>query len=334
MQAICALILVIASLYAAEFIFAPVAFALFIIAMVWPIQRTLRTWIPNLLALAVTILLTVLVVAAAVSLVAWGVSRAGRWLIDNAARLQLLYVQGSAWLDAHGLYAAGLLAEQFNVNWLIRVFQELIGALRSIISFALLTLVFVLLGLLEVDLSRRKLKSLKNEDLAHGLLQAVDDTVAKLQRYMLVRTVMSVLTGAFVAGFSYAAGLDLWLEWGVIAFALNYIPFVGPLIATVLPTFFAIAQFESWQMGVIVLIGMNLIQFLSGSYLEPRIAGTALSLSPFMVLFAVLFWSFLWGLPGAFIGVPILIAVASLCERFPSSQWIALLLSGEGRARN
>src|SRR5262249_7349829 len=123
------------------------------------------------------------------------------------------------------------------------------------------------------------------------------------------------------------------LEWGVIAFALNYIPFIGPIIATVLPTLFAIAQFESWRMGLTVFVGMNLIQFVTGNYVEPRVAGTALSRSPFMVLFAVLFWSFLWGLPGAFIGVPILIAIVSFCERYPSSQWIAHLMSGEGRTR-
>lgn len=149
---------------------------------------------------------------------------------------------------------------------------------------------------------------------------------------MLVRSLMSITTGAFVCGFAYILGLDLALEWGVIAFALNYIPFIGPLIATVLPTLFAIAQFGSWQMGVAVFLGMNLIQFVLGSYIEPRIAGSALAISPFMVLFAVFFWSFLWGFPGAFIGVPILIAFASFCEQHPSSQWMAHLLSGGDRA--
>ncbi len=124
MLVLCAAILVIASLYAARPIFALIAFALFIIAIVWPIQRTLQTWVPKLLALAVTTLITVLVVAAAVSLVVWGVSRAGQWLIANGARLQAVYMQASAWLEAHGLYAAGLLAEQFNLVWLIRVFQD------------------------------------------------------------------------------------------------------------------------------------------------------------------------------------------------------------------
>jgi AI-2 transport protein TqsA len=96
----------------------------------------------------------------------------------------------------------------------------------------------------------------------------------------------------------------------------------------VFPTLFALAQFESWELAVIVFVGLNLIQFLIGSYLEPRIAGSALSISPFLVLFAVFFWAFLWGIPGAFIGVPIVIAILTLCEEHESTRWIATLLSG------
>ena len=131
--------------------------------------------------------------------------------------------------------------------------------------------------------------------------------------------------GILVWGFISLCGLPLAQEWGVIAFALNYIPFIGPLVATVLPTLFAIAQFEAWQNAILVFGCLNLIQFLVGSYLEPRIAGSILSMSPFMVLFAVFFWTFLWGIAGAFIGVPIVIAVLTICEQHASSRWVAEL---------
>ena len=145
---------------------------------------------------------------------------------------------------------------------------------------------------------------------------------------MIVRSLMSVLTGIAIWGFAALAGLELATAWGVIAFALNYIPFIGPFVATLFPTLFALAQFQTWQMAVIVFLGLNLIQFLLGSYLEPRMAGAALSLSPFMVLFAVFFWSFLWGVPGALIGVPIMIGLHTLCAQFPSGRWLATVLSG------
>ncbi len=104
-------------------------------------------------------------------------------------------------------------------------------------------------------------------------------TAVKFRRYMLVRTLMSVITGVLVWAFAALAGLDLAVEWGVIAFALNYIPFIGPFIATMFPTLFALAQFESWQTALLVFACLNLIQFVVGSYVEPRVAGAARSRS-------------------------------------------------------
>jgi predicted PurR-regulated permease PerM len=332
MLTICASILVLTALYFAGAVFAPVAFALFIIAIVWPFQRALQSRIPKLLALVVTVLGTLLVIAAIGSLAVWGVSRAGQWLIANSARFQEHYLEARDWLESHGFYAGDLLAQHFNVTWLVRAFQEVTNRFGSILSFSVITLVFVLLGLLEVDDSRLKSGAIADKDGRPILLQAGADIASRLQRYMLVRSLVSVMTGLLVWGFAYAIGLDLALEWGVIAFVLNYIPFIGPFIATVLPTIFAIAQFESWQTGLGLFLGLNAIQFLLGSYLEPRMTGSALSVSPFMVLFSVFFWSFLWGIPGAFIGVPILIALAALCEHHPSSRWLAHLLSSGRRA--
>ena len=84
-------------------------------------------------------------------------------------------------------------------------------------------------------------------------------------------------------------------------------------------------------LALVVFIGLNLLQFVIGSYIEPRVAGTAVSVSPFMVLFAVFFWGMLWGIAGAFIGVPILIALATVCARHPAARPLAVLLSaGDG----
>jgi len=155
------------------------------------------------------------------------------------------------------------------------------------------------------------------------LLAGGEKTAIKLRRYPLVRTLMSVMTGFLIWAFALLTGLPLAAEWGVTAFALNFIPFIGPLIATVFPTIFAMAQFESWQMVLFVFICLNVIQFVVGSYLEPRFVGNALSISPFLVLFAVFFWTYLWGLAGAFIGVPIAIAILTICAEHPSTRWVA-----------
>ena len=331
MLALCTAVLVFAGLYFARSIFAPVAFALFVIAIVWPLQRTLETRIARLLALVATLAATLLVVTVLGYLIVWAFGTVGRWLIENALRLQALYMQRTDWLEAHGILVTSFLIENFNAGWLIRAVQEIGGRLQGLLTFVIITFVFTALGLLQVDIARKNIESLRNKEAARTILQASTLIADKFQRYMLVRSAMSVLTGLVVWAFALLAGLELATAWGVIAFVLNYIPFIGPLVATVFPTIFALVQLGSWQLAAIVFLALNLIQFLIGSYLEPRIAGAALSLSPFVVLFAVFFWAFLWGIPGAFIGVPIVIAALTLCEQRESTRWIAALLSGRER---
>lgn len=280
MLGLCTTIAVVAALYLARQIFAPVAFAIFIIAIIWPLQSALSRRLPTLLSLAITISVAAIVVTAFVFLLVWGFGVVGQWLFRNTARFQELYVTVVRWLDGHGIYAADFISEYFDVQWMLRAFQQVTGRLHVTVTFVLVTMVFLLLGLLEVPVARRKLSALSNRELGQALEAAFALIAAKFRRYMLVRTAMSALTGIAIWGFSLIAGLELATAWGVIAFALNYIPFLGPFVATVFPSLFAIAQSESWQMALFVFMCLNLIQFLIGSYLEPRVAGSALSISP------------------------------------------------------
>ena len=88
---------------------------------------------------------------------------------------------------------------------------------------------FIVLGLLEVDIARKNVEHLNNPSLRHSLLAGAEQIAEKFQKYMVVRTTMSLLTGVVVWSFALVAGIELATAWGVIAFVLNYIPFLGPL---------------------------------------------------------------------------------------------------------
>lgn len=324
-----AAVVVCTALYLARNILAPVAFALFVMAVVYPLQRVLERRLPKLLAVLITIVATLAVVGGVSSVVVWGFSHVAAWVFQNASRFQSLYAEAAVWLEGHGFVLAGLWAEHFDVRWMLRLFQDVSGRIQGLASFLVFTFVYVLLGLLEVDAVRSQLARLARSGRGAFLGPALADSAVKLQKYMAVRTLMSMATGAVVWVFTLTAGLELALAWGAIAFALNYVPFIGPFVATLLPTLFALAQFESWEMAVFVFVCLNVIQFLSGSYIEPRLAGKALAVSPFLVLFSVFAWAFLWGLSGAFIGVPILIAGLTLCAHHPDARFVSDLLSGQ-----
>jgi AI-2 transport protein TqsA len=191
-----------------------------------------------------------------------------------------------------------------------------------------------MLALLETGDMRERLAALKDKEKGRALAGAGARIGAKFRKYMVVRTQLSLLTGVAVWAFALLSGLELAMAWGIIAFALNYIPFLGPFVATILPALFAMAQFDTWQPVILIILGLFAIQFVIGNYLEPLVAGAALAISPLAVIFAVFFWSFLWGIPGAFIGVPVTIAILTLCELSPSTNWIATLLSGTPQPRD
>lgn len=319
-------ILLVAALYFADAIFAPVACAFFIIAVAWPLQDRLQKHLPQLVALAIVMALIAMVFFVFASVVAWSFGRIGRTLIAEAPRLQGLYEQATAWLETHGIAVAGLWAEHFNMRWVMGAMQGLSARLNTMISFWIVVLIYVLLGLLEVAPLARKIPGIVGSEAARVLTVGGERTAAKLRRYMWIRTIMSIATGAAVYLFAKAFGLQLAAEWGIIAFILNFIPFIGPFIATLLPTFYALAQFESLYLTLFVFACLNVIQFVIGSYVEPRVAGKALAMSPFLVLFSVFLGMFLWGLFGAFIGVPIAIAVLTFCAQSPSTRWFAQLL--------
>lgn len=316
----------VSALQIAAAVFAPIAGALFVIALVWPIQKFLQNHLPKLLALAIVVGIIICVFTALASVSAWGFGRIGRSIVNDGVRFQMLYSDLVTWLEGHGIVVAGLWAEHFNVAWLLRMLQGVTARLNTTISFWIVVVVYVLLGLLDTDAIASNIRKALAKETADAVIGGAVQTAAKLRRYMFVRTLMSLATGTMVWALSAIFGLRFAAEWGVIAFALNYIPFMGPFIATLLPSAYALAQFGSPESAVFIFAGLNIIQFTIGSYIEPRVAGYALAVSPFLVLFSVFFWSYVWGVFGAFIGVPITITIITFCAQFAGTNWIAVVL--------
>jgi AI-2 transport protein TqsA len=323
-----AVIAVCGFLHWASVVFAPLVFALLIIAVLWPIQKALQSQIGGLLALIVTLFFFVAVLVVLGSMVAWSLSRVGQALTNDTARLQALYDQLAVWLEGHGIAAGALISEHIDIGWYVRLVQSLAARLHSTLSFWLIVIVYTALGLLEMGDFKAAVLQLRNSEIARVLSVGSTEMSARIRSYFVVRTQMSVLTGLLVFGVTTALGLPLAKEWGVLAFVLNYIPFLGSMFATLFPTVYAIAEFQSWEAPLLVFLLLNVIQIAVGSYIEPRVTGSALSISPLLVIFSVFFWGYMWGIFGAFVGVPISIAILTYCEQSASTRWVKDLFGG------
>lgn len=178
---------------------------------------------------------------------------------------------------------------------MLGAFQHITSRLSKLLSFTIVVLIYVILDQLKVDIVTRRWRSMTGNNGVRIFLAGFARNSTKLRRHMLVRTLMSVVTGLLVWAVIQLCGLPLAREWGVVAFIPNYIPFIGSLVSTALPALRACARFAVRQDAIPLFIGLQLVQFMAGSYLEPMVAGSVLSMSPFLVLFAVFFWAFLWG---------------------------------------
>ncbi|WP_265584482.1 MULTISPECIES: AI-2E family transporter [unclassified Coleofasciculus] len=123
----------------------------------------------------------------------------------------------------------------------------------------------------------------------------------------------------------FVLGVDLAFVWGLVAFVLNYIPTLGSIIAVIPPTLVALV-FEGVGIGIATLIGLAVIQVVMGNFIDPRVQGKSLQLSPFVALISIVFWGWVWDISGAILGVPMTVAIILLCQEFKSTRGIAIVL--------
>src|SRR5690606_27131907 len=114
-------------------------------------------------------------------------------------------------------------------------------------------------------------------------LDAVDALASRLRRYLLIRTVTSVVSGVSAALWLWLMGVEFAYVWGLLTFALNYIPNVGSILSTILPSIMAFVQF-GWAWGLATVGGLVAIEQVIGNFIDPRLQGRYLEISPVVVL--------------------------------------------------
>lgn len=226
--------------------------------------------------------------------------------------------------------------EQAVLNWMrqIRVGDYLrtaAGQAGNILSGTVLVILFVGFLFLERLWFSTKLTNLYGDaERAARVGRIISSIIHRVNRYLLVKTLVSMVTGALVWGVMQAFGMDLALPVGVLTFVLNFIPNVGSIVATVAAALVAYVQSGDTVIGLAVLAIVMVIQFTIGQVLDPLLLGRALRLSSFGIIISLAFWAAVWGIPGMFLAVPIMVAVMIVCSHIPSLRPVAVLLSREG----
>ena len=353
--ALIATILVGWALRAASPIAVPVVFALFVALLVAPLDQwaperspTRARWLGHVVAMG-AVLVALLIFVGAIWFAAQQVAARFPMQGEGAGSLLPQFGQGA---DAQDRTAAATASGQAQGQqdgsprlidilrdagdvfggWLTQrtasLAASIIAAAGAIVGATVIVFFLTLLMLIEGPRWRKKTEALLDRSARQDGLESVGIIMQRLRRYLGVRTVLGVLTAVLYVAWLWLFGINLLIVWALVAFLLNYIPTLGSLIAGVLPIAYAFVQ-KDIGTAVVVGIGIIVIEQVMGNYVDPRLQGRQLSLSSLVVLVALLFWGWLWGVAGAILAVPITISILVVAAHLDALRPIALLLSNE-----
>ena len=325
-----ATVVVIAGLRAAQALIVPLVLALFLAIIAAPgVTWLQRRRVPA----AVAILVVVIVMLAVLTVFAVVLGRSVNLFIAAIPQYQ-------ARID--GLVESIPVAlERFNVEIDNAAIQEVISlgsimswvgsglkGLASLLSNAFMISLIVVFMLFEAIWVPTKIRVAFGEA-SEGARQ-ISNAATQIQRYLAVKTIISLTTGTLIAIWTAIIGLDFFLVWGLLAFLLNFIPTIGSLIAAIPAVLLALVQLGPGS-ALAVGLGFLLINIAFGNIVEPNVMGRTLGLSTLVVFLSLVFWGWVLGPIGMLLSVPLTMIIKIILESSESTRPVAIMLDN-GRA--
>jgi len=195
-------------------------------------------------------------------------------------------------------------------------------------TFTVLLLLFFLLSSGDT-LLRRFIEVLPKFADKRRAVEIATEIESNVSSYLATITVMNLLVGLAAGGAMFALGLPDPLLWGTMAFLLNYVPIIGPVTGIV--CFFVIGLF-SYDNPLMAFVPAGIyfgIHLLEGETITPMLLARRLTLNPVLVIASLLFWDWMWGVPGALLSVPLLAVFKIVCDHLPHLGALGHMLGAE-----
>lgn len=163
----------------------------------------------------------------------------------------------------------------------------------------------------------------------HEQRQAVliaQEIESSISTYLATITVINLLLGAVVAGMLHLMQMPNPVLWGVTAGLLNFLPYFGPAVTTLILTFVALLSYPTLSEALLVPAMFLLITSIEGYFVTPLAVGTRLTLNPLLIFVSVVFWYWMWGIVGALLTVPILVCIKVTLDRVDTAKPVARIL--------
>jgi len=320
-----ALVILIAGIQAASSIVTPLLVAIFLAAILEsPVDWIARRRVPRWIAVLLVMLATVSVIVGLGAVIGASAAAFYSAIPHYQARLDQHFTQLLSWLQGYGLaISRETVLASMDVGKTMQVIGGLLSGLGVLVSNGFLILLVVVFILLEGESLARKL---------HGAFGRKPEVLGQLAKfldsfkvYVAIKTLTSLATGALVWGMLKALGVDFASVWGLMAFAFNYIPNLGSILAAVPAVLLAWVQFGPGK-ALAVALGYLVVNNLLGVVVEPRLMGRGVGLSPLVVFLSLILWAWVLGPVGMVLAVPLMVGVKLALEIGEGTRWLAILM--------
>lgn len=317
--------IVAAAIKLAAAVVAPFLVAACIAIAVQPIFRWVHSSrIPDVSAVFISLLVVIGLLGGVGALLVMALANLSGSAAQYVSSLHQVQVQGTVWLEAHHQHA---LAQSLAGSRLDTLLQEgityVIVGLPTVMSALLTVLLLIVFMLLEVTTMPKRLHAALGW--SPTTFSDVSRTMNEIQRYLSVKTATSAATGLCAGVWCAVCGVPNPALWGLVTFALHYVPTVGGTVAAIPPIFIALTTYGLGRAGV-VAGGLIVFSMIIGNIIEPNALGRSLSVSPLIVLVSMFVWGWLLGPIGALLSVPLTLIAKIVLWNTSDLHWVAVLL--------
>lgn len=217
-----------------------------------------------------------------------------------------------------------------NINWAGMLAGIIAKASNIAISLSKaigLIFVYLLFLMFERGTFVKKIGKFYPDEQGRRISIVVRRIIREVERYLVIKTIMSLATGVCVGLLCYFVGYDLYFLAGLMAFSFNYIPSIGSIVVTILITALSAIQFLPDFVPVLIILGGTvLIEMIIGNLIDPKVSGDQLNISPFMILLSLAFWGYIWGVIGMLFSVPFLSIIKIISSHVKQLRFVELLI--------
>ncbi len=318
----------------------PFVLALFMVMVLQPILAFLNEkHFPNWLSVTIVSIITLLLLFSFVTIIystATQVADQGKEFVlrlTEKATMALDWFNNLVGSKLNLEYFERLITENMSAEWITRSLGSIAKSLGSFIgSFILFSFYFIIL-LTGFNHYEKYILYVGGEKNGRAFLKTFEDVMHSISTYMGVKFVVSFLTGLLFWLICVIFGIEFALFWGFLGFALNFIPSIGSIIATIPPILMGLIYLDSGFQILLFAALLISIQMLVGNFLDPILTGNKLKLNILTVMLGLLFWGYIWGIVGMLLSVPLLVLMKIILEQNPETIMIARAMGSSKPAK-